>query len=124
MSPPSGEDRILMQIERMLREGDRAFARRIDALNAARPARAGRCFSCPVTRREIVYVVLATLTVALVPVCLAVVMSEPSCRPRPPRPAASSIAPTGAAASCESGRTEAEPTAARPSRYGTTPKTR
>ncbi|WP_068923225.1 DUF3040 domain-containing protein [Planobispora rosea] len=73
------EARVLAEIERTLRRQDRAFASSIDALNAVRPERAGRRFACRVSRRELAYLALATLTLAVIPPVLIVTLSGPPC---------------------------------------------
>ncbi|GIH95761.1 DUF3040 domain-containing protein [Planobispora siamensis] len=92
------EAQILAEIEWMLQHQDRAFARRIDLLNAvqpgnaARPERDGRRFACRLSRKEIVWVIVATLAAALVPAFLTLALSASACGPQPSRPTAPPMA--------------------------------
>ncbi|GIH81119.1 DUF3040 domain-containing protein [Planobispora longispora] len=90
------EARVLAEIEQMLRRQDRAFAGGMDALNAVRPVRAGQRFTCTVSRREQVYLALATLTLAVVPPVLVVALSDPPCGARAAVSAVRAVAAPGA----------------------------
>ncbi|GIH98364.1 DUF3040 domain-containing protein [Planobispora takensis] len=86
------EAQILAEIEWMLQHQDRAFARRIDLLNAARPEQDGRRFACRLSRKEIIWVIVATLAAALVPAFLTLALSASACGPQPSRPSAPPMA--------------------------------
>ncbi|HEX4817517.1 MAG TPA: DUF3040 domain-containing protein [Nonomuraea sp.] len=81
------ERRLLAEIEQNLRRRDRAFARRIDALNGG-PLRSGpQRFACYVSRREIVCLlaIVIVMTVVLVSVTLVAGGGRPV-TPLPPHP--------------------------------------
>ncbi|GGO61174.1 DUF3040 domain-containing protein [Nonomuraea cavernae] len=87
MSLSHRERRILAEIELGLRECDQAFARRIDALNAA--AEEGpRRFSSHVSGMEMVCVLIAALLLAVLPV-IVVLHAGRAC-PTPARTGSSS----------------------------------
>ncbi|MEV0590077.1 DUF3040 domain-containing protein [Nonomuraea cavernae] len=67
MSLSHREQRILAEIELGLRECDQAFARRIDALNAAAEEGPSR-YSSHVSGMELVCVLIAALLLAVLPV--------------------------------------------------------
>ncbi|MEU8247770.1 DUF3040 domain-containing protein [Nonomuraea sp. NPDC048916] len=83
MSLSHRERRILAEIELGLRECDQAFARRIDALNAAAPRENPQRFSSHVSGVELVCVLLAALLLAVLPV-IVVLHAGRSC-PAPAR---------------------------------------
>ncbi|GGL02989.1 DUF3040 domain-containing protein [Planomonospora parontospora] len=80
MSLSRRESQILAEIEQSLRRQDRAFACRMDALNAARPAR-GVChrFGYTTSRRELVCVVAATFILTAVLVVLTLALPDRPC---------------------------------------------
>lgn len=80
MSLSRRDARVLAEIEQMLRRQDRTFARRIDELNAVWPSYGGHRFACPLSRREMTYVIVATLFLALIPALLTVTLADPPCR--------------------------------------------
>ncbi|MBG0816121.1 DUF3040 domain-containing protein [Planomonospora sp. ID82291] len=85
MSLSRRESQILAGIEQSLRSQDRAFACRMDALNASRPAR-GVChrFGYTTSRREFVCVVAATFILTAVLVILTLALPDRPCTPRSP----------------------------------------
>ncbi|MFC4059597.1 DUF3040 domain-containing protein [Planomonospora corallina] len=80
MSLSRRENQILAEIEQALRRQDRAFASRMDALNAARPE-GGRWerFGYNASRREFVCVVAATFILTAVLVVLTLALPDRSC---------------------------------------------
>ncbi|GAA3131344.1 hypothetical protein GCM10010466_22390 [Planomonospora alba] len=98
MSLSRRENQILAEIEQALRRQDRAFASRMDALNAARPE--GRItwdrFGHTASRREFVCVVAATFILTAVLVVLTLALPDRSCTLRTSAsagPSASSAVP-------------------------------
>ncbi|MEU5864942.1 MULTISPECIES: DUF3040 domain-containing protein [unclassified Nonomuraea] len=79
MSLSDRERRILAEIEQDLRWQDRDFACRIDALNA-KPARRRRC---PVTRREMAFILIIVVAMTLLSAVVFVAAGRPRTPPAP-----------------------------------------
>ncbi|MFG1699677.1 DUF3040 domain-containing protein [Nonomuraea sp. NPDC049309] len=80
------ERRILAEIEMALRRTDRAFARRIDALNAAAGRRRAPRFGHGISRKEIAGLLAAVAVLTSLMVFLVVYAGHAS-SPAPSRPA-------------------------------------
>jgi hypothetical protein len=81
------ERRLLAEIERNLRGGDRAFACRFDALNAVPPRRGPQRFACYVSRLEVVCLLLVVLVLTVLSVLFMLTAGRtPPPSPPPARP--------------------------------------
>ncbi|WP_431914136.1 DUF3040 domain-containing protein [Nonomuraea jabiensis] len=84
MDPSEREHRLLKEIEQNLRHQDRAFAWRMDALNAASARQGPQRFACHTTRQELVCVFL--IVVILTALSLLLILTVDRTRIPPATP--------------------------------------